>query len=1186
MYASLTTPLPCKLKGVALAAALLLFAGCNTEQDKENAIATEPTKAAAPKLFDSLPDTETGITFSNTLTETPTLNVLEFEYFYNGGGVAVGDFNNDGLQDIFFAGNMEPSKLYLNKGNLKFEDITEQSGINTSGRWASGVAIADINNDGFQDIYVCVTGKAASEQRRNLLYINNKDNTFTEAAESYGLADDSYSTHAAFFDYDKDGDLDLYLLNHTLEEKNPNLLRPQLRNGSGKNTDKLYRNNGNNAFTDVSKEAGILVEGHGLGVAISDINQDGWPDVYVSNDYLSNDILYINNKNGTFTDKAADYFKHQSQSAMGNDVADFNNDGLVDIITVDMLPEDNLRSKLMFAGMNYDRFAAEIQNGYTPQYMRNTLQLNNGNGSFSEIGQLAGVQSTDWSWSPLLADFDNDGYKDLHITNGFPKDITNRDFIMYRMQGLNSNVPMDVLNKQLMEVISQLPSAKKPNYIYRNKGDYTFSNQTSAWGLDVPSFSNGAAYADLDGDGDLDLVTNNINGKAFIYKNNAEKQVRNNYLRIKLQGNKANAAGYGAKVRLIQQGKEQFQEYSPYRGFMSTVEPFLHFGLGQDSAITAVQVTWPDGKVQRLENVKGNQVLTLHYKDAATAKQLKKASTPQLFQSANAMHKIDYTHIEEPYIDFKVQPLLPHKYTQNGPGIAVGDVNGDGLDDFYVGGAFRYPGRVFLQSKNGTFTSTAITNQTKYEEDMGSLFFDADGDGDLDLYIVSGGNEFPANSPYYQDKLYRNDGKGNFTLDAQALPSTTSSGSFVTAADVDGDGDLDLFVGGRMSPQQYPAPAESYILLNEGGKFRNATAQVCPALQKLGMLTAAIWTDFDNDRAVDLIVTGEGTPITFFRNVNGKLQNVTAATGLPNTSGWWNSITGGDFDNDGDIDYIAGNLGLNTKLKASDTEPVTVYAADYDGNGSMDPILAHYVMGKNVPVRPRDDIFDQMVSMRRRFTSYDSYARASVTEVLSPAELNQSYILKSVNMHSSYIENLGNGKFSIKALPMEAQFAPVFGITVNDYDGDGNPDALLSGNSQAPEVISGAYDAFTGLYLKGNGKGDFQPATLQQSGFVVDGDAKGMAELTLYSGKSLILIANNNGPLQAYITGLASTGQVVSAKPSEVRVEIRLDSGNKIVKEFHYGSGYLSQSSRSITLPPNTVSVVAFDFTGKSRKIK
>ncbi|MFD3000163.1 VCBS repeat-containing protein [Pontibacter toksunensis] len=1174
-----------ELKAIALAATFML-AGCNAKQEEESHKKAEAA-ASAPALFQSLSDAETGITFTNTLTETPALNVLEFEYFYNGGGVAAGDFNNDGLQDIFFSGNMVPSKLYLNKGNLRFEDITEQTGINTSGRWASGASVADVNNDGYQDIYVSVTGRTSPEKRKNLLYINNQDNTFTEAAQQYGLADDSYSTHAAFFDYDKDGDLDLYLLNHSLEEKNPNLLRPQVKDGSGKNTDKLYRNNGNNTFTDVSKQAGIQVEGQGLGVAISDINQDGWPDIYVSNDYLANDILYLNNGNGTFTDKAAAYFRHQSQSAMGNDVADFNNDGLVDIITVDMLPEDNLRSKLMFGGMNYDRFMGEIYNGYTPQYMRNTLQLNNGNGSFSEIGQLAGVHSTDWSWSPLLADFDNDGYKDLHITNGFPKDITNRDFIMYRMQGLNSTVPMDVLNKELMKVINQLPNAEKSNYMYRNNGDFTFSNQTKAWGLEVPSFSNGAVYADLDGDGDLDLVTNNINGKAFVYRNNADKQTGNNFLRIKLQGDKATAAGYGAKVRLSQNGKIQYQEYSPYRGFMSTVEPYLHFGLGQDSVITALEVTWPDGKEQHLENVKANQLLTLHYKDAAATKQLKKDAATPVFQNANAKHKINYTHKEEPYIDFKVQPLLPHKYSQNGPGISVGDVNGDGLEDFYVGGAFKYPGRIFQQSRNGTFTSTAITDQTKYEEDMGSLFFDADSDGDLDLYVVSGGNEFPAGSPYFQDKLYRNDGKGNFKLDTQALPNTTTSGSFVTAADIDRDGDLDLFVGGRMYPQHYPAPAISYILLNEGGKFRDATAQVCPELHNLGMLTSALWTDFDNDKAVDLVVTGEGMPITFFRNVNGKLQNVTAATGLPNTSGWWNSLAAGDFDNDGDIDYVAGNLGLNTKLKASDNEPVSVYAADYDGNGSMDPIVAHYVMGKNVPARPRDDIFDQMVSMRRRFTTYDSYARASVTEVLSPAEIQRSYVQRSVNMQSSYVENLGNGKFRITSLPMQAQFAPVFGITVNDYDGDGNLDALLSGNSQAPEVLSGAYDAFTGLFLKGNGKGGFQPVSLQQSGFFVNGDAKGMAELTLYNGQPLILAANNDGPLQAYTAGgTAGKAQVVMAKPSEVKVEITLDTGRKIVKELYYGSGYLSQSTRSIVLPQNAASVVAYDYNGKSRKIK
>ncbi|MGV3589095.1 MAG: VCBS repeat-containing protein [Adhaeribacter sp.] len=1159
--------------------ALLLLAGCNTSNKKEEkAAASEP-------LFSLLSATATGVSFANIITENDTLNPLEFEYIYNGGGVAVGDINNDGLADIFFSGNQVPSKLYLNKGNFKFQDITVAAGINTNGRWASGAAMTDINNDGLLDIYVCVTGKNPAAKRHNLLYLNQGNNTFTDAAAQYGLADDGYTTHAAFLDYDKDGDLDLYLLNHTLTDTNPNLLRPRISNGTAPNTDKLYRNNGNNTFTDVSKQAGITIEGNGLGVAVSDINQDGWLDIYVANDYLAGDLLYLNNQNGTFTDVAAKYFKHTSQSAMGTDVADFNNDGLVDIITLDMLPEDNERQKLMYGGSNYDRFMAEIKNGYLPQYMRNTLQLNNGNGSFSEIGQLAGVAGTDWSWSALFADFDNDGLKDLHITNGFPKDITNRDFIMYRMQGLNSSVPLPVLNKQLRKTIDELPGAKKANYLYKNNGNLTFTNKTPDWGLNIPSYSNGAAYADFDNDGDLDIVTNNINDAAFIYQNNARQQIKNNFLRINLKGNSANPNGLGSKITLTQPNQQQYYEHTPYRGFMSSVDPIIHFGLGKDEVIKQLEITWPNGKYQRLENVKANQLLTLRQEDATeTAPPAIKPETP-VFTDVTAKLGINYRHQEEPFIDFKIQPLVPHKYSQLGPGLAVGDVNNDNLDDFYVGGAFKHAGFIFNQQKNGSFKGTPITTQTKFEEDLGTLFFDADNDKDLDLYVVSGSSEYAKGSPYLQDKLYRNDGRGNFTLDAQALPNTTSSGSCVIAADYDQDGDLDLFVGGRLYPSQYPAAAQSYILKNESGKFRDATAEVYAPLKNIGLVTAALWTDFDQDGAVDLILTGEWMPITFLKNQGGRLVNITTEVGLPNTTGWWNSLSAGDFDNDGDVDYVAGNLGLNTKLKASEKEPVTVYARDFDGNRSIDPILAHYNQGKNVPVRSRDDLIDQLVGMRKRFPNYGSYAKASMNEVILPEEMQGVTVLQSVNMQTSYIQNLGGGKFSIKPLPVQAQFAPVFGIGVQDYNQDGHLDLLLTGNSLHTEVLMGAYDASIGLYLQGNGKGDFVPVPVTQSGFNVNGDAKGLAQLLL-NGKPIILTAANDGPLKAFTpTNYQPAAHNILLAPLDAWAEIFYQDGRKARQEFYYGSTYLSQSARRVALPAEVAYVVIKDYAGKTRRI-
>jgi enediyne biosynthesis protein E4 len=987
---------------------------------------------ASRKLFSPISPETSGIGFANKITVGDSLSVLDFEYLYNGGGVGVGDINNDGLLDIYFAGNMATSKLYLNKGNLKFEDITEKANVRTT-KWANGVAMVDINQDGFKDIYISVGGNRNTPEadRANLLFINNGDETFTESAVKYGLADRGYGIQSVFFDYDGDGDLDMYLLRNAFVSYSRNTSKPKLVHGEAASTDRLYRNNGDMTFTDVSREAGILIEGFGLGVEVCDINEDGWPDIYVSNDFITNDLLYINNHDGTFSNKAGQYLKHQTYNGMGCDVSDYNNDGNMDIVVLDMLPEDNKRWKLTSRGNTYDEFQNGIKLGYEYQYIRNTLQLNNGNGTFSEIGQIAGIEATEWSWSPLFADYDNDGLKDLFITNGYKQDITNLDFVVYGDKTQTMGLPA-ADDKARQALLNELPGIKIHNYIYRNRGNLTFSDESESWGMSTPTYSNGAAFADLDNDGDLDLVINNIDEPASVMENRlnlSHSKAKANYLRLAFTGPPANREGFGTKVFIRQKGSIQYQYFNPVRGYLSSVEPYLHFGLGTSQEVDSVEVLWPDGKYQVIEHVKANQVLPVDYASAkAHPIESVKAKNPLLFEEVTEPSGIDYLHRENAFVDFKVQPIMPHMQSRNGPGIAVGDVDGDGREDFYIGGAKGFSGALFAQQANGHFEKKTSTGIDSLTEDMGVLLFDADNDNDLDLYCVSGGSEATKESASYQDHLYLNNGKGSFQEALSALPEIHQSGSCVIAADYDRDGDLDLFVGGRVVPGAYPMPGETYLLRNDSQtdscRFTDVTTEVAQDLKNAGMVCAALWSDYDNDGWVDLVVVGEFMPVRFFHNEKGKFIDETDKTDLGHTSGWWNSIVAGDFDGDGDTDYVVGNLGLNSHFHASDNEPLCIYASDYNKDGRLDPVMSYYVQGKKYVGHSRDNLIDQINAMRARFRTYTDYANATFEESFLPDELKDAYVVCSDRFESSYLENLGGGKFMIVSLPLEAQFAP------------------------------------------------------------------------------------------------------------------------------------------------------------------
>ncbi|MHA4742249.1 VCBS repeat-containing protein [Dyadobacter sp. MSC1_007] len=1077
------------------------------------------TVRAQQPLFRLLDPKQTGVDFINPISENESQNVMSYEYYYNGGGLAVGDINNDGFEDLFFSSNMGPNKLYLNLGakgeKMKFKDITSSAGKDLDGRkggWKTGVTMADVNGDGLLDIYVCYSGKVKDEDRRNQLFINQGNLKFTEQAKEYGLDNISYSTQAAFFDYDRDGDLDMMLLNHSVK-KIDNMELAKFR----QETDELAGNklfeNQKNHFTEVTKKAGIhqYPLTFGLGMAIADVNMDGWQDIYVTNDYNEPDYLYLNNHDGTFKDVTQQYFRHLAQFSMGVDIADFNNDGLPDVMSLDMLPEDNQRQKLLQLQENYESFELMVSQNLQKQYMRNMLQLNNGNGTFSEIAQFAGVSNTDWSWTPLFADFDNDGFKDLFVSNGYLRDYTNKDFLKY-WGDYKIKRAVDKEPFQLMDLVKAMPSTRLANYIFKNNHDLTFTKMQQVWGLEAPAVSSSAVYADLDNDGDLDLVVNNINDPAFIYQNTSNDQT--NWMQVKLKGPGANANAVGGKVFLMHKGTVQYQEVSPGRGYLSCTPVRLHFGLGNETAVDSLKIVWPDGAEEIHTNVKAGQLLVFEKKSDKKGKERGGSVKPAvLFQKQTPA--IAYQHEGFTENDFKRQPLMLSMYSQTGPVVAKGDVNKDGLDDVFVSGDQNKQAKIWLQDPDGGFHEMPAfaVGDENVSAISSALFFDANGDGFDDLYIAKGGYSlFEPNTFSFQDEIYLSDGKGNLALAVLSLPNMkASSKSCVRAGDFDKDGDPDLFVGGRVIAGRYPEAPVSFLLINDGkGRFE---AKESPFF-KIGMVTDAQWTDLNADGAMELVIAGEMMPIKVF-SFNGKdFEDQTTRYFKTEQTGFWSSLKIADLNADGKPDILAGNLGLNSQIKASEKEPAELFFADFDKNGSIDPFFNFYVQGKSYPFVSRDELNDQIYPMRKKFPYYKDYANATIREVFSETDLNAATRLEARELRTVAFINTADG-MEKAPLPVQAQFAPASNILSEDYDHDGKTDLLLLGNKTDNRLKLGSMDANYGCLLTGNGKGEFKYVGQPSSGLSVEGDVKTVIDIKI-KGQSFLVIGAFNQPLQFY----------------------------------------------------------------------